>query len=102
MRINRVKLAIMLLLTVLLAVSAGCRNREDDTVVFRLDVDSIRIEGGVSDTLSPPVTAELDGLPVSLTGGDYDETVDMSGRTGFTLEARDGAGNTSQLTVEKE
>ena len=102
MRINSLKLAILLLLLAGLSMSAGCRDQKDEVNLFSLEVDSIRIEGGVSDALSQPVTVQLDGVPVSLVGGDFDETVDMTDRTGFTLDARDDAGNTSELTIEVE
>ena len=102
MRINCMKLAFLLLLIAGLSMSAGCRDQKDEVNLFSLEVDTIRVEGGISDPLSQTVTAGLDGVPVSLTGGDFDETVDMTDRTGFTLDARDEAGNTSELTIEVE
>ncbi len=100
MRTCYVKLAVLLLLIAGLAVTAGCRNVKDEQVPFSIEIDSIQIEGSVSDSLSQAVTVSLDGSPVSLVGGDFDETIDMTGRTGFTLEAEDETGNTSSLTIE--
>ncbi len=102
MRTCYVKLAVLLLLIAGLAVTAGCRNVKDEQVPFSIEIDSIQIEGSVSDSLSQQVSATIDGSPVSLVGGEFNETVDMSARSQFTLEARDEAGNAGALTIEVE
>jgi hypothetical protein len=96
------KIIVLILLITVLAVLTGCRDSKDEPETFVIGVDSIQIEGTVTDSLSTGVDVTLDGAPVSLTGSDFDETVDMTGSNAFTLEATDDAGNKSVLTVEIE
>ena len=71
-------------------------------VKFQMKVDSIRVEGNASDEISPEVTVDIDGAPVTLSGSSFDETVDMADRRSFTLEASDEAGNKDSVTFEVE
>jgi len=94
------KLVILMLLIGAFAMLGGCKKKRPRP--FGIGIETIQVEGTVTDSLSTQVTATLDGAPVPLTGSDYNETVDMTDKTDFTLEATDEAGNTSTLTVETQ
>jgi len=94
------KLAIPSLLIAALTVFCGCRRTKPKP--FEIGIETIQIEGSITDSLSTQVTTTLDGAPVSLVGSDYSETVDMTDKSGFILEASDEAGNKNSLAVESQ
>jgi hypothetical protein len=98
MRTYSRKLVILMLLIGAFVVLAGCKKKRPRP--FGIGIETIQVEGTVTDSLSTQVTVTLDGTPVSLSGSNYNETVDMTGKTDFTLEATDEAGNKSSLNVE--
>ncbi|TET34913.1 MAG: hypothetical protein E3J72_12315 [Planctomycetota bacterium] len=101
------KIITLLLLAAMLPVYSGCSRKKKTRYpiipmpkAFEISVDSIRVEGSVTDQLSETVSLTLDSTAVSLSGNSFDETVDMRERKEFTLEAVDEAGNRETLTIE--
>ena len=80
------------------AVLAGCR-ADGPGETFEISIDSIQVEGSVSDNFPDAPSLSLDGAPVALAGSDFSVTVNVANRDEFTLEAADRAGNVSDVTI---
>lgn len=67
---------------------------------FDLTVDTVTVEGTVSDTFDPDVAVNVNGTPVTVTADAFTAACDMTAQNPSAITAEDNAANAATLTVQ--
>ena len=88
---------LMLIAVVLSAIGLGCGKKAAPP--FNLTVDTVTVEGTVSDTFDSDPEMALDGAPLTVTAGAFTAVCDTGVKSTYGLTATDDVSNTTSLTV---
>ena len=69
---------------------------------FALTVDSLLVEGTVTDNLDSDINFTVNGNPVTVSAGTFSELLDSQTQRSFLFRALDDAGNLTELHIQVE
>lgn len=78
----------------------GGEDKKEPPPPFALTVDSLLVEGGVTDDLDDTIDLRVNGGAVTVASGLFSTLLDTQAERNFLFEAADDAGNRAQLHIQ--
>lgn len=88
---------LVLIAIVLSAVGLGCGKKPPP---FNLTIDTVTVDGTVSDTFDSDPEMALNGTPLTVTAGAFSAACDTSAQSSHTITATDDVNNVTTVTVQ--